>query len=99
MRPAATMMIGNETPKKKMDGDESSRSHSDHKAIAKRSFAHANDGLNNDREDGCLETKKQSLDKSDIAEHRVDETQRHDGDGAGKDEQTTGNDTTNSAIH
>src|SRR4051794_24043596 len=69
------------------DRDECRCREADHHAVLQGSLADADNGIENHREHGCLETEEQPGHKANIAVGRVDPAQAHNGDDTGEDEQ------------
>ena len=74
------------------DRDERERRDGDHDSIAQRPFAHAEHCLDHDGKHRGFQAEEQGLDEADVAVHRVDVAETHDGDDAGHDEKHASHD-------
>ena len=86
MMPAAMMMTGNGTAKKKI-ATNAAAAIDDHDPVAQRALADPHHRLDDDGEHRGLQAKEQRFHEADIAVGRVDVAERHDGDDAGQDEE------------
>ena len=98
IRPAATMMIGNGTAKKKI-ATKAAAASGLHRPALERAPADPDHRLDDDRQHGGLQAEEGRGDEADLPPQRVDDAERHQGDDAGQDEQAAGHEAAARAVH
>jgi hypothetical protein len=63
-----------------------------------KAFAPTQNGLKNDGKHGCFQSEKQCSDDTNRSERSIDPAQNHDGDDAGQNEQSAGDQPTLCAV-
>ena len=92
------MMIGNGTAKKKIATNAAAANACNGPAF-QGTPADADDGLDDDRQHGRLQTKERRRHEADLAPFRIDDAERHQRDDAGQDEQAARHQAAARAMH